>query len=77
MATEWIEWAGGECPVEAGTLVDCKYRDGTFALGLKAQRLNSRVTAGRTKGLIYAAHYAFWVANKLGNDIIAYRVVSA
>lgn len=24
----WIEWGGGECPVEKGTLVDVRYRDG-------------------------------------------------
>lgn len=24
----WIEWGGGECPVEKGTLVDVKHRDG-------------------------------------------------
>lgn len=25
---EWIEWRGGECPVSADTLVDCKRADG-------------------------------------------------
>ena len=24
----WIEWGGGECPVEEGTLVDVRFRDG-------------------------------------------------
>lgn len=24
----WIEWGGGECPVEKGTLIDVKHRDG-------------------------------------------------
>lgn len=24
----WIEWGGGECPVEKGTLVDVRYRNG-------------------------------------------------
>lgn len=24
----WIEWAGGECPVPAGTKVQCRYRNG-------------------------------------------------
>ena len=27
MTNEWIEWKGGECPVEKGTLIDIKYRD--------------------------------------------------
>ncbi|MFJ3047029.1 hypothetical protein ACIPEN_14455 [Herbaspirillum chlorophenolicum] len=26
--SEWIEWKGGECPVEANELVDFKFRDG-------------------------------------------------
>lgn len=25
----WIDWAGGECPVEEGTLVDVRYLDGS------------------------------------------------
>lgn len=24
----WVEWGGGECPVEEGTLVDVRFRDG-------------------------------------------------
>lgn len=29
-ADGWIKWNGGECPVDAGTLVDCKLRDGAI-----------------------------------------------
>ena len=25
---DWIEWHGGECPVDAGTSVDLKFADG-------------------------------------------------
>ena len=32
----WIEWGGGECPVERGTLVDIKDRDGYVHLGVQA-----------------------------------------
>ena len=33
----WIEWSGGECPVEESVLVDVKFRDGSIH---KAQRAN-------------------------------------
>lgn len=29
----WIEWAGGECPVPAGTEVEAQWRDGTIYIG--------------------------------------------
>ena len=29
MENEWIEWAGGECPVEREILIDARLRDGT------------------------------------------------
>ena len=32
----WIKWNGGEMPVEKGTLIDVKYRDGVFNLYVKA-----------------------------------------
>lgn len=28
-AEGWIDWAGGECPVDKGTMVEVKYRNGT------------------------------------------------
>lgn len=32
----WIEWHGGECPVELGTLVDIKTKDGDISTRLHA-----------------------------------------
>lgn len=60
----WIEWSGGECPVEEGTLVDVKYRDGDDfpdALGVPA-------LSG------YGTGSAFWELDGYNNDIIAYRL---
>ncbi len=34
--SKWIKWEGGECPVEKGTLVDVKYRDGGINEHVKA-----------------------------------------
>lgn len=28
MSNEWIDWGGGECPVDGDTLVDVKFLDG-------------------------------------------------
>ena len=58
----WIEWRGGECPVEKGALVDVKLRNGRTA---------TRQTA-LEKGDF--ASYAFWRCDGNGADIIAYRL---
>lgn len=56
----WIEWSGGECPVEESVLVDVKFRDGSIH---KAQRANYYEWGhGRP-------HFA-----TTGCDIIAYRL---
>lgn len=60
-ADGWIEWKGGECPVEKGTLVDVIWRDKTERSGVKALHLGG------------AGHH-FWVADGMVNDIIAYRL---
>ena len=60
-ADGWIEWKGGECPVEKGTLVDVIWRDGTELAGVKALHLGG-------------AGHQFWVADGMVNDIIAYRL---
>lgn len=63
----WIEWGGGVCPVEKGTLVDVKYRSG---------EINQHVKAGvpDNGGSIDTASAVRW--NKIGAeyDIIAYRL---
>lgn len=60
----WIEWAGGKCPVEEGTLVDVRYRDSEYyhdSLGVYA--LSS-----------FGVGADYWVRDGLSNDIIAYRL---
>lgn len=60
----WIEWAGGECPVEEGALVDVKYRDGDeFPDALGVPALSGNGTGS-----------AFWERDDYNNDIIAYRL---
>lgn len=58
---EWIEWNGGECSVEKGTLVDVIWRNGTERAGVKALHIGG-------------AGHKFWVADGMVNDIIAYRL---
>lgn len=60
----WIDWGGGECPVECGTVVDVKYRDGVIKKGLRALIANSGRSASRL----------FWVKDNIPTDIIAYRL---
>jgi hypothetical protein len=56
----WIEWKGGECPVDAGTLIDIRHRDGKKFI--KEEALN------------FSGHAYSWIhMNKCG-DIIAYRL---
>jgi hypothetical protein len=60
--SEWIEWAGGECPVEPDTIVDTKDRDGTVLRGSRADRWNW--------------DWGFPACLTPADNIIAYRVVS-
>jgi hypothetical protein len=64
MMSEWIEWRGGECPVEKGVLVDVRYRDGVEKFSIPALELDR----GRD-----ATKY-FWINDRADNDIIAYRL---
>lgn len=60
--TEWIEWAGGERPVDRDTLVELRLRspsawdDGDYADGRPARQF-------------------FWDHGGDDSDIIAYRIV--
>jgi hypothetical protein len=64
---EWIEWAGGECPVPADTRVCVRFRDGE--------------TQGPVMACAYAdpelSNWAHVDSDPLADDIIAYRVVPA
>lgn len=60
----WIEWSGGNCPVEEGTLIDVRYRySGDYPDALGVQAL-SGIGAGS----------AYWECDGYSNDIIAYRL---
>lgn len=58
----WIEWAGGECPLEDSTIVDIKHRDG-------------RVAEGEMAGNYIWTHGYYHYLTKTGADIIAYRII--
>ena len=61
---EWIEWTGGDCPVEKGAIVDVKHADGAVF----------RCAAGSD----YAEDWSYEPEKDTADfDIIAYRVVSA
>jgi hypothetical protein len=62
-ADGWIEWNGGECPVNIGTLIDVKYRDGHLQLGCRAK--------SRCDTELYATTH--WGNSGGSADIIAYR----
>lgn len=67
MTQDWIEWKGGDCPVERGTLVDVRHRDGEEFLQVPAEKDGS-----------FAQDWS-WEDDLTGTlaayDIIAYRVV--
>lgn len=56
----WIEWHGGECPVEPETIVRIRLRDGQESLNSTAR--------------FWADGPQDWWKHQ-GHDIIAYRVV--
>lgn len=62
----WIQWDGGECPVEEGVLVDIRIRNGKESHGVRANEI--------TKGVNPDASHPFWRKDGNGGDIIAYRL---
>lgn len=74
-ADGWIEWNGGECPVEKGTMIDVRYRFGKENIGVTA--LIFRGNDGFKSGLMHnglsrvATH---WMQDGSDMDIIAYRL---
>ena len=57
----WIPWNGGDCPVEVGTRVDVRYRDGWEGDGLS---------------FMWRWHHATQKSSDVKElDIVAYRVV--
>lgn len=64
MVGEWIEWEGGECPVNPDTRVEVKFRDG----GREGSTPASYWADG---GDVFNC----WKHADTSSDIIAYRVV--
>lgn len=58
---EWIEWAGGECPINRETEVSVKFRDGETSA--------ENHPAGSYRWYHSAQPYS------RGDDIIAYRII--
>jgi hypothetical protein len=64
--SEWVEWAGGECPVARTSLVQVRMRDGA------TEKVRTAGYWCRTDD-----DRDYWVHEPLdhNNDIIAYRMV--
>lgn len=71
-SSDWIEWAGGECPVTRDTRVEVKYRDGLTNEGPGGSWLAGELADHgdwwKHEGSLFSGHDC---------DIIAYRVVRA
>lgn len=64
----WIEWNGGECPVDVGTIVDVKHRDGDIGI-----RCHAGMSSSEPDGEGHATAED-WSHLDEGGDIIAYRL---
>lgn len=58
----WVEWAGGVCPVDLGTRIDTKYRDGDEMFNGEAGQFGTKTSE------------MFWLNECHKNDIVAYRL---
>lgn len=66
---KWIEWAGGECPVDGATLVDVKFRGHGALLNRYAWEHDDAIKT-----------FSCWHHSRSepdSADIIAYRVVQS
>ncbi|RYG90139.1 MAG: hypothetical protein EON59_00735 [Alphaproteobacteria bacterium] len=68
-AADWIEWAGGECPVAGDAPVHIKLRDGTMSDNWK-----DRILPVGTPMVAGALSWAHGGAYDPDTDIIAYRI---
>jgi len=59
----WIEWGGGECPVEPGTAIEVRMRVRDHCAMRMVRDFTSR------------SAYDFWLHQDMGNDIVAYRLL--
>lgn len=68
----WVEWNGGECPVERGTLVDVKYSGGEESFGVSA--LTEGWHDDHVRGSNGKRTAVNWVDTLPVSGIIAYRL---
>ena len=72
---EWIQWDGtGFMPVQAGTLVDVVYRDGSQTLGVSAGFASGHEKFKILSGARNATHWTRDRFQRKDGDIIAYRL---
>jgi hypothetical protein len=64
----WIRHRGGKCPVEAGTLVDVRYRSGKVNEHVKA------LVDSYMSGSMQTHNAVAWTHIGSANDIMAYRI---
>jgi hypothetical protein len=71
----WVRHRGGKCPVDAGTLVDVRYRNGDINLGVSA------LTASDDKNHVRGSRFSgsnslaiCWSHDRSLGDIMAYRI---
>lgn len=68
--TDWIEWAGGECPVPGDTIVDVKHMDGDITPHTLARDL---IYEDPRVGYDWWAHED--TEDSIDGYVIAYRIV--
>lgn len=61
----WIRWDGGECPVERGTLLNVRYRDGRINYNVRADMLERELQRDASK--------SFWSHDGMTADIVAFQ----
>lgn len=67
--SEWIEWAGGECPVPSTALVDIRVASGDTCFGMAAKTWGNH-------GIPELSDWWAWSCDE-GNRINAYRLVQS
>lgn len=69
---EWIEWAGGECPVGHDVEVEVRFRDGEEFVGNMSCRAGDYTPSGPS-----TPRNNNWMHDGSDCDITAYRVVQS
>lgn len=64
-ADGWIEWKGGECPVDHGVMIDVRYRDGV---------VRKCMPALEPVADYHDVMHQYWQNDGVDGDIIAYRL---